>query len=109
MVADDEALKTVAKITGGEFFSAETADQLNAVLAGVKSRLGTIKQDVDLSAGFAVLGSLLLLAGALVTLRRNPLGRAHGSHSLASWLVRCGPTHPGFRCAIAARDAVGPL
>jgi Ca-activated chloride channel family protein len=74
LIADDEALKTVAKITGGEFFSAETADQLNTVLAGVKSRLGTTKQDVDLSAGFAVIGSLLLLAGALVTLRRNPLG-----------------------------------
>ncbi|MGV8848188.1 MAG: VWA domain-containing protein [Propionibacteriaceae bacterium] len=74
LIADDEALKTVAKITGGEFFSAETADQLNDVLAGVKSRLGTIKQDVDLSAAFAILGSLLLLAGALVTLRRNPLG-----------------------------------
>ncbi len=74
LIADDDALKTVAKITGGEFFSAETADQLNDVLAGVKSRLGTIKQDVDLSAGFAILGSLLLLSGALVTLRRNPLG-----------------------------------
>jgi Ca-activated chloride channel family protein len=74
LIADDEALKTVAKITGGEFFSAETADQLNDVLAGVKSRLGTTKQDVDLSAGFAILGSLLLLAGAVVTLRRNPLG-----------------------------------
>lgn len=74
LIADDDALKTVAKITGGEFFSAETADQLNDVLAGVKSRLGTIKEDVDLSAGFAILGSLLLLAGALVTLRRNPLG-----------------------------------
>lgn len=74
LIADDEALKTVAKTTGGEFFSAETADQLNTVLSGVKSRLGTIKQDVDLSAGFAVVGSLLLLAGALVTLRRNPLG-----------------------------------
>lgn len=74
LVADDDALKTVAKVTGGEFFTAESADQLNAVLSGVKSRLGTVKQDVDISAGFAVLGSLLLLAGAVVTLRRNPLG-----------------------------------
>ena len=74
LIADDDTLKTVARITGGEFFSAQTADQLNDVLAGVKSRLGTTKEDVDLSAGFAILGSLLLLAGALVTLRRNPLG-----------------------------------
>lgn len=74
LIADDEALKTVAKVTGGEFFTAESADQLNTVLSGVKSRLGTVKQDVDISAGFAVLGSLLLLAGVVFTLRRNPLG-----------------------------------
>ncbi len=74
LIADDEALKTVARVTGGEFFTAETADQLNSVLSGVKSRVGTVKQDVDISAGFAVVGSLLLLAGAVFTLRRNPLG-----------------------------------
>ena len=40
----------------------------------MKSRVGTVKQDVDISAGCAVVGSLLLLAGAVFTLRRNPLG-----------------------------------
>jgi Ca-activated chloride channel family protein len=74
LVADDGALKAVAQITGGEFFSAASSDQLNTVLANVRSRLGTVKQEVDISAGFAVLGSLLLLGAALVTLRRNPLG-----------------------------------
>ena len=74
LVADDGALKAVAQITGGEFFSAASSDQLNTVLANVRSRLGTVKQEVDISAGFAVLGSLLLLGAALVTLRKNPLG-----------------------------------
>lgn len=74
LIADDGALKEVAQMTGGEFFSAASSDQLNTVLDNVRSRLGTVKQDVDISAGFAVLGSLILLGAALVTLRRNPLG-----------------------------------
>lgn len=74
LIADDGALKEVAQITGGEFFSAASSDQLNKVLDNVRSRLGTVKQEVDISAGFAVLGSLLLLGAALVTLRKNPLG-----------------------------------
>ena len=74
LIADEGALKTVAQITGGEYFSAASSDQLNKVLDSVRSRLGTVKQEVDISAGFAVLGSLLLLGAALVTLRRNPLG-----------------------------------
>ena len=74
LIADNGALQEVAQITGGEFFSAASSDQLNTVLDNVRSRLGTVKQEVDISAGFAVLGSLLLLGAALVTLRRNPLG-----------------------------------
>jgi Ca-activated chloride channel homolog len=74
LIADDGALKEVAQITGGEYFSAASSDQLNKVLDSVRSRLGTVRQEVDISAGFAVLGSLLLLGAALVTLRRNPLG-----------------------------------
>ncbi len=74
LVADNAALKTVAQITGGEFFSAASSGQLNTVLAGVRSRLGTVTEEVDISAFPAVLGSLVLLGAALVTLRRNPLG-----------------------------------
>jgi Ca-activated chloride channel family protein len=74
LIADEGALKAVAQTTGGEYFSAASSDQLNKVLDSVRSRLGTVTEEVDISAGFAVLGSLLLLAAALVTLRRNPLG-----------------------------------
>jgi len=74
LIADEGALKAVAQTTGGEYFSAASSDQLNKVLDSVRSRLGTVREEVDISAGFAVLGSLLLLAAALVTLRRNPLG-----------------------------------
>jgi Ca-activated chloride channel family protein len=74
LVVDEGALKAVAQITGGEYFSAASTDGLNKVLDNVRSRLGTVTQEVDISAGPAVLGSLVLLGAALVTLRRNPLG-----------------------------------
>ncbi|HET7724381.1 MAG TPA: VWA domain-containing protein [Propionibacteriaceae bacterium] len=74
LVVDENALKAVAQITGAEYFSAASADSLNKVLDNVRSRLGTVTQEVDISAGPAVLGSLILLGAALVTLRRNPLG-----------------------------------
>ncbi len=74
LIADDSALKQVAQTTGGEFFTAASSDQLNKVLDNVRSRLGTVTQEVDISAFPAVLGSLLLLGAALATLRRNPLG-----------------------------------
>ena len=74
LIADDSALKEVAQITGGEFFSAASSEALNKVLDNVRSRLGTVTQEVDISAFPAVLGSLLLLGAALVTLRKNPLG-----------------------------------
>jgi Ca-activated chloride channel homolog len=74
LVADEGALKTVAQITGGEYFSAASSEALNKVLDNVRSRLGTVTQEFDISAFPAVLGSLLLLGAALVTLRRNPLG-----------------------------------
>ena len=74
LVVDEAALKAVAQITGGEYFSAASTDGLNKVLDNVRSRLGTVTQEVDISAGPAVLGSLILLGAALVTLRRNPLG-----------------------------------
>ena len=63
-----------AQITGGEYVSAASADGLDKVLDNVRSRMGTVRQEVDISADPAVRGSLVLLGAALVTLRRNPLG-----------------------------------
>ncbi len=73
LLVDEDSLKQVARITGGEYHAASDAAQLNKILADVPSRLRTVEQTVDLSAGFAVLGSLLLVGAAMVSLRR-PLG-----------------------------------
>jgi len=70
---DEEALEQVAKITGGEYHAAADAEQLNKILADVPTSFRSVEQTVDLSAGFAVLGSLLLVGAAMLQLRR-PLG-----------------------------------
>ncbi len=70
LLVDEDALKQVARITGGEYHAAADAAQLNRILADVPSRIRTVEQTVDLSAGFAVLGTLLLLGAAMVSLRR---------------------------------------
>ncbi len=64
LVADDETLRRVATITGGSFFSASDAGQLNRVLADLPRHVQVTSQDVEVSAvpaGLAVV--LLLLAG----------------------------------------------
>ena len=70
LIVDEDALKQVATITGGEYHSAADAGQLNKILADVPNTFRTVRQSVDLSAGFAVLGSLLLVGSAMVSLRR---------------------------------------
>jgi len=70
LVVDEQSLRQVATITGGEYHAAADAAQLNKILADVPARFRTVQQTVDLSAGFAVLGSLLLVGAAMISLRR---------------------------------------
>ena len=47
---DEDALKTVASTTGGEYFAATDADQLQNVLNDLPRHVTTQQQDVDISA-----------------------------------------------------------
>jgi Ca-activated chloride channel family protein len=63
---DPPTLRRVAAATGGRFYAAPTAQQLNAVYEELGSRVGKVKQDREVTAGFAAGGAALLLAaGAL--------------------------------------------
>jgi Ca-activated chloride channel family protein len=64
LVADDAALREVATITGGAYFSASDADQLEDVLADLPGQVQVQQKDVELSVGLAGVAALLvLLAG----------------------------------------------
>lgn len=71
LIVDEDALKKVAATTGGEYFKATDAAQLNAVLNDLPKHVSVQKQEVDISVGFAALAAMLLLAGLRVSLRRS--------------------------------------
>jgi Ca-activated chloride channel family protein len=63
LVVDEEALQTIARTTGGEYFKASDADQLQGVLDDLPKHVDLQERDVEISAGFAGLAALLLLLG----------------------------------------------
>jgi Ca-activated chloride channel family protein len=61
---DPEALREIARVSGGRAFAAADADALDAVYERLGSQIGTRKERREISAGFAAAG-LLLLGGAV--------------------------------------------
>jgi Ca-activated chloride channel family protein len=69
------ALRQVAAATGGKFFTAASADELEVVYAELKSRLGKKKEEREIADAFAAGAVLLLLGGgalSTVWFRRLP-------------------------------------
>ena len=62
-----ETLQQVAKESGGEFFAAPDADGLQKVYEELGSRLGTKKQDREITDLFAALAAGLLLIGGVTS------------------------------------------
>jgi Ca-activated chloride channel family protein len=73
LVVDEDALKTVASTTGGEYFAATDADQLQSVLTNLPKHVTMQQQDVDISAGFVGLAALILLVGLALSIRWSTL------------------------------------
>jgi Ca-activated chloride channel family protein len=67
LVVDEAALKTVAATTGGEYFKASGADQLQGVLADLPKHVDVQEREVEISVAFAALAGLLLLGGLGLT------------------------------------------
>ena len=65
--ANPETLKQVAAGTGGEFFAAPDAEGLQQVYEELGSRLGTRKQDREITDLFAALAAGLLLVGGVTS------------------------------------------
>lgn len=63
LVVDEDALQTVARTTGGEYFKASDADQLQGVLNDLPKHVDLQERNVEISVAFAGLAALLLLLG----------------------------------------------
>jgi Ca-activated chloride channel family protein len=68
---DTATLESIARTTGGRFFTAPTARDLEAVYANLGRGLATRKEKQEITAAFAGGGLALLLAGIVTGLLRN--------------------------------------
>lgn len=72
---DDDSMKEIAKLSGGEFFKAATAEELRRVYDTLGEQIGFEKKQADASKPWLVLGTILAMlaaAGALVFGQRLP-------------------------------------
>jgi Ca-activated chloride channel homolog len=65
---DETTLREVARLTGGEYFHAGTAEALRSVYQKLGSRLQTQTRDTELTALLALLAAMLIVAGASLSL-----------------------------------------
>lgn len=68
---DEETLKAVAEITGGEYYRAEDAEQLTDVLTDLPSTIVTQEEDVEITVWFVLAGVLLAAVAVVLSLRWN--------------------------------------
>jgi Ca-activated chloride channel family protein len=71
---DEETLKKVAEITGGEYYSAESAGELQQVFAGLPISLITRHEVIEISVIFTALGALLAAVAVGLAMLWRPLG-----------------------------------
>lgn len=61
---DDESMREIAKLSGGEFYKAATADELRKVYDTLGEQIGYELKDADASRPWLVLGTLAALMAA---------------------------------------------
>ena len=73
LALDEDTLREVAAMTGGEYRLAESSDELIEVFAGVPGHVATTKVKREMSAVLLAIGALFALASVALAQRWNPL------------------------------------
>ena len=68
-----ETLKQVSAMTGGKYYSAESADQLNSVFRGLPTYLITKHETTEITFAFAALGALMAALAIGLSVMWHPL------------------------------------
>lgn len=71
LIIDETALQDVAKTTGGQYYRAQNADQLQSALGDLPSHVTVAHQKIDLAAWFAGGGGLLVVLAVGLSLWWN--------------------------------------
>ena len=66
-------MKQIATMTGGAYYSAESADELQTVFKNLPTSLIVKHQTLEISVFFTALGALLALLAVLLALLWQPL------------------------------------
>ena len=61
LIIDEDALQAVAETTGGQYYRAESADQLQEALGDLPSQVTVVTKHVDIASWFAGAGGLLVV------------------------------------------------
>jgi Ca-activated chloride channel homolog len=70
---DEGTLKEIASLTGGEYYLAESADELLDVFAEVPQQLGIMKETTEVSVFFSAFGAIMAIAAGIFSQRWSPL------------------------------------
>ena len=73
LAVDEETLREVASITGGEYYLAESSDELIEVFAGVPDHVTTTRVQREMSAIVVAIAALFALGSVALSQRWNPL------------------------------------
>lgn len=71
LLLDEPTLRSVAEITGGDYFRAENADQLLEVFLDLPKRIELQREAIEISVAFAALGALFVIAALGLSMRWN--------------------------------------
>jgi Ca-activated chloride channel homolog len=72
-IIDEDNLQAIAEITGGQYYKAESADQLQEALGDLPSQVAVVKKHVDIASWFAGAGGLLVAVALGLSLWWNRL------------------------------------
>lgn len=70
---DEPTLMAIADLTGGEYYTASSANELNKVFAQLPTHLITKHETTEISVAFTAVGALLAAVAVLLALHWNPL------------------------------------
>ena len=70
---DQETLKQIAELTGGEFYSATSAAELHMVFEKLHSYVAMTNKTIEVSAFFAAIGTVMAMAAFLLSIFWHPL------------------------------------
>jgi Ca-activated chloride channel family protein len=70
---DEVTLRQIADLTGGAYYAATSAGELQDVLTNLPTYLVTTRETIEISVFFAAIGALIMILAMIISFLRHPL------------------------------------